>query len=159
MDLELGRGVESGALELLGELAASQRPVALDRAMEDAHRALLAGRSRPKSASRLRDQRTIVGANSGSDPAGVLGRDQVDRLAHHPGAQQRALLGAGAVDVGGGQTTGAGPEGELRRPRFLGLDRPGGTGDVGGAGECDGPGERLRRAPQARQPGHGPPIA
>ena len=32
-------------------------------------------------------------------PARVIGGDQVDRHPHHPGAEQRALLGAGAPDV------------------------------------------------------------
>jgi hypothetical protein len=46
----------------------------------------------------------------------------VDGLSHRPGAQQRALLGAGAIDRVGGQAPRSRPKGELRRARLLRLD-------------------------------------
>ena len=94
-------------------------------------------------------------------PAGVLGRDQVDRHSHHPGAEQRALLGAGPRDVGGGQPAAARAEGQrarvdvlrLRAARSPGRSRPGSS--RGGR-----PVEQLRGGARPGQPGRiDPPCA
>ena len=118
-------------------------------------------RSSPKSVSRLRDQRTIVGANSGTHPAGVLGRDQVDRLAHHPGPQQRALLGPRAVDVGGGEARARG-RGRRASPRAAPAPGPGPPRaddvDAGGgspAGRCSRCEARCAASRRRARGGHG----
>ena len=96
--------------------------------------------------------RSIVRLEQRQPPARVLGRDQVDRHPHHPGAQQRALLGARPRDVGGGQPAAARAEGERAGVDVLGLgaaDRPGDLGRIAGRGR---PVEQLRGRAQARQP-------
>jgi hypothetical protein len=69
----------------------------------------------------------------------------VNRLSHRPGAQQRALLGAGAVDLGGGQPAAARPKRQPRRKAILRLrpgDRP---GDLDRIACGRGPVKELRR--------------
>jgi hypothetical protein len=52
-----------------------------------------------------------------------------------PGDQQRALLAERAVDVGCGETLGAGADGEPRAARVLPLHGQQALGDGGGIGQ------------------------
>ena len=113
----------------------------------------------PSCARRRRDQRLDRRLEQGQPPAGVVGRDQVDRHPHHPGAEQRALLGAGPLDVAAVSLPAAGAEGERARVDVLGLgagDRP---RDLGGIGRGERPVQELRGGADPREPGRIDPPA
>jgi hypothetical protein len=73
----------------------------------------------------------------------------VRRLAHRPRPQEGALLGAGAVDVGGGQALVARAERKPARARVLGLDARDLPRDVGGMRGRARAVQKLRGGPSA----------
>ena len=110
------------------------------------------GAAMPSCCSRLLDQRSICGSNSGSIQPASSVAISVDRHAHQPGAHQRTLLGPGAIDVRGGQGPAPGTKAESRRGWVLGLDARRQPRDFGGIANRPRTVQELRRGPQAGQP-------
>ena len=69
----------------------------------------------------------------GLKPGIVLAADEVERAAAEPGDDERAVLGEGAVDVGGGQAGGASADGEAKPARILPLYGEQPLGDATGS--------------------------
>lgn len=158
MHLELVTGLEAGRRQPFGELGPGERPLGVDGIVQERKCAILAVAVEPKVAQafarlahdRLGEQR--------EQPARVLAGQQMHGAAHAPGPQQRALLGAGTVDVRRRQRSRAGPKRKPCRPGFLRLDRARGAGDVGGVPQAGRPMKPLRGGAQPGEPAHGPPM-
>jgi hypothetical protein len=94
----------------LDQIASAQRPVGLERPPDLAEPPFLGGNVDPELDE---PPDRVVGKGrleQRHQPGRILGRDQMHGSAHHPGAQQGALLGAGPVHIDGTHTRASGPE-------------------------------------------------
>ncbi len=136
-------GLDALALEQIHHLGPAEPPVAAERAAQQLGAALDVGRLEPD----LRAAPLVGGeqarAAERQQPAHVLGRREVDRPAHQPGARDLAI-GDGALDACSRRVHDPGPDRPQRLVVVLRLHRAQPADDVGGVVEAAG-GDPLAR--------------
>ena len=151
---QVRRGLALGADALggdaLGQLGAGERAGVGQRPFDDRHRALgVLGRHallRQPPATR----RQARGRRERQQPRVVVAAHQVQRAAHEPRDDHRALVGERRVDVARRQPRRARAQGQARRAQVLGLHRQQPAHDVRDAGRARAVHE-LRRCAGATQ--------